>query len=196
MNRQCCVEWDGSLLSSKVSPHVLLRATVLVSGFHAIVSRFHVPHFGFLDSGTLVLDSNRGWIPDSLSCIPVPKPRILPFKAKLCCFPNSKSKTFADSGRRRDSRLISREKILQGNTQGKNFLLWKKISLVGYNAGKILTPLYIGEKNSIPNSLNFRRSLRVVFSSQQITHILPQKSNGRRLTKSLVPDYHDYGRTL
>ena len=118
----------------------------MVSGFHAIVSRFHVPHFGFLDSGTLVLDSNRGWIPDSLSCIPVPKPRILPFKAKLCCFPNSKSKTFADSGRRRDSRLISREKIFQGNTQGKNFLLWKKISLVGYNAGKILTPLYIGEK--------------------------------------------------
>ena len=163
----------------------------MVSGFHAMVSRFHVLHFGFLDSGTLVLDSNRGWIPDSLSCIPVPKPRILPFKAKLCCFPNSKSKTFADSGRRRDSRLISREKILQGNTQGKNFLLWKKISLVGYNAGKILTPLYIGEKNSIPNSLNFRRSLRVVFSSQQITHILPKKSNGRPLTKSLVPDYHD-----
>ena len=42
----------------KVSPHVL-RATVLVSGFHAMVSRFHVLHFGFFDSGTLILDSNR-----------------------------------------------------------------------------------------------------------------------------------------
>ena len=121
----------------------------------------------------------------------VPKTRIPPFEAKLCCFPNSTSKTFADYGRRRDSRLISREKNLTRKYPGKKLPALKKICLVGYNAGKILTPLYIGEKNSIPNSLNFRRSLRVVFSSQQLTHILPQKSNGRPLTKSLVPDYHD-----
>ena len=86
MNRQCCVEWGGSLLSSKVSPHVLLRATVLVSGFHAIVSRFHVPHFGFLDSGTLVLDSSRGWIPDSLSCIPGSKAQDSTFQSKTLLF--------------------------------------------------------------------------------------------------------------
>ena len=44
-------------------------------------------------------------------------------------------------------RLISREtKILQGNTWGKIPALKKKISLMVYNAGKNLTPLYVGEK--------------------------------------------------
>ena len=56
----------------------------------------------------------------------VPKPRILPFKAKLCCFPNSTSKTFADSGRRRDSRLISGEKNLARKYPGKKLPALKK----------------------------------------------------------------------
>ena len=164
----------------------------MVSGFHAMVSRFHVLHFGFLDNGTLVLDSNRGWIRDSLSCIPGSKAQDSAFQSKTLLFSEFHKQNFrgfrtppgfqTDFERKKSCKEIPREKTSCSE---------KKISLVGYNAGKILTPLYIGEKNSIPNSLNFRQSLRVVFSSQQITHILAKKSNGRPLTKSLVPDYHD-----
>ena len=61
------------------------------TGFQAVHSGFRVLDSGSFVSGTWIADSNRWWIPDSLSCIPygIPKPRIPDSTAKICWIPES-----------------------------------------------------------------------------------------------------------
>ena len=53
-----------------VSTRVRKSKRVLDSGFHAVDSWFPVLDSGFFVHETWIPDSNRLWIPDSLSCIP------------------------------------------------------------------------------------------------------------------------------
>ena len=82
-------------------------------------------------------------------------------------------------------RLISRKKILARKYLAKKKSYAEIKSVMEYNAGKYLTPLYFGKKNSITKG---QKGRKILSQSKSLIPppLLPQKSNGRPLSQSLI----------